>query len=62
MNLLILALLLSSNALFCADKLKFFFVDVEGHISNAKVKAALQECEARASMLKVLGSYPAAVI
>lgn len=30
MKLLILALLLSGNSLFCADKLKFFFVDVEG--------------------------------
>ncbi len=39
-----------------------FFVDIEGHQNDAKVKAALQECAARASMLKVLGSYPAAVI
>ncbi len=39
-----------------------FFVDVEGHHTDAKVKAALQECAKRASMLKVLGSYPAAVI
>ncbi len=39
-----------------------FFVDIEGHQADAKVKAALQECSARASMLKVLGSYPVAVI
>jgi chorismate mutase/prephenate dehydratase len=39
-----------------------FFVDVEGHQTDAKVKAALQECAKRASMLKVLGSYPAAII
>jgi chorismate mutase / prephenate dehydratase len=39
-----------------------FFVDLEGHIADPQVKKALQECEARASMLKVLGSYPAAVI
>jgi chorismate mutase / prephenate dehydratase len=39
-----------------------FFVDIEGHQTDAKVKAALQECSARASMLKVLGSYPAAII
>jgi len=39
-----------------------FFVDLEGHITDAHVKKALQECEERASMLKVLGSYPAAVI
>jgi chorismate mutase/prephenate dehydratase len=39
-----------------------FFVDIEGHQTDAKVKAALQECAERASMLKVLGSYPTAVI
>jgi chorismate mutase/prephenate dehydratase len=39
-----------------------FFVDVEGHQTDAKVAAALQECASRASMLKVLGSYPVAVI
>ncbi len=39
-----------------------FFVDVEGHQSDAKVAAALQECAKRASMLKVLGSYPTAII
>jgi chorismate mutase / prephenate dehydratase len=39
-----------------------FFVDVEGHQTDAKVSVALQECAKRASMLKVLGSYPAAVI
>jgi chorismate mutase/prephenate dehydratase len=39
-----------------------FFVDIEGHQSDAKVKAALAECQQRASFLKVLGSYPVAVI
>lgn len=39
-----------------------FFVDIEGHQADAKVKAALAECQQRASFLKVLGSYPAAVI
>ncbi len=39
-----------------------FFVDIEGHQTDAKVKAALQECSQRASILKVLGSYPVAVI
>jgi chorismate mutase / prephenate dehydratase len=39
-----------------------FFVDIEGHQSDTKVQSALQECAQRASMLKVLGSYPAAVI
>ncbi len=35
-----------------------FFVDVEGHRDDENVAAALKELEARASMLKVLGSYP----
>ncbi len=39
-----------------------FFVDIEGHQSDAKVQAALQDLQARASFLKVLGSYPVAVI
>jgi chorismate mutase/prephenate dehydratase len=39
-----------------------FFVDIEGHQADAKVQAALQELQARASFLKVLGSYPVAVI
>ncbi len=39
-----------------------FFVDLEGHQNDTKVQAALMECEQRASFLKVLGSYPAAVI
>jgi chorismate mutase/prephenate dehydratase len=39
-----------------------FFVDIEGHQTDAKVQAALQELQTRASFLKVLGSYPVAVI
>ncbi len=39
-----------------------FFVDIEGHQTDVKVQAALQELQARASFLKVLGSYPVAVI
>jgi chorismate mutase/prephenate dehydratase len=39
-----------------------FFVDIEGHQADAKVQAALQELQMRASFLKVLGSYPVAVI
>ncbi len=35
-----------------------FFVDVEGHRDDENVAAALKELESRASMLKVLGSYP----
>ena len=40
----------------------FFFVDIEGHQTDPKVRAALDELQQCASLLKVLGSYPAAVI
>ena len=35
-----------------------FFVDLDGHISDKKVKDALAELERGCSFLKVLGSYP----
>jgi chorismate mutase/prephenate dehydratase len=37
-----------------------FFVDIEGHRDDLPVTAALAEVEARASLLKILGSYPRA--
>ena len=39
-----------------------FFVDIEGHRDDANVAAALAEVERIAGFLKVLGSYPAAVL
>jgi chorismate mutase/prephenate dehydratase len=39
-----------------------FFVDIEGHRNDEKVAKALQTLENNASFLKVLGSYPVAVI
>ena len=39
-----------------------FFVDIEGHQTDGDVQAALQDLQTRASFLKVLGSYPVAVI
>lgn len=39
-----------------------FFVDIEGHIEDASVAAALRELEQHASLFKVLGSYPRAAI
>ena len=38
-----------------------FFVDIEGHQSDAKVAAALDELKQAAAFVKVLGSYPVAV-
>ncbi|MEM7026875.1 MAG: prephenate dehydratase [Pseudomonadota bacterium] len=39
-----------------------FFVDVEGHVENNTVKQALADMEEHASMVKLLGSYPRAVL
>jgi chorismate mutase/prephenate dehydratase len=39
-----------------------FFVDVEGHHQETSLQNALAEIEKRASFVKVLGSYPVAVI
>ena len=38
-----------------------FFIDIEGHVSDAPVAKALEALAARASLYKVLGSYPRAV-
>jgi len=35
-----------------------FFVDLDGHINDRKLKAALGELEGACSFLKILGSYP----
>jgi len=39
-----------------------FFVDIEGHRDDANVAAALEEVNRIAGYLKVLGSYPVAVV
>lgn len=39
-----------------------FFVDIEGHHEDAAIATALSELQDRASFLKILGSYPIAVI
>jgi chorismate mutase/prephenate dehydratase len=38
-----------------------FYVDIEGHQSDAKVAAALVQLKQIAAFVKVLGSYPVAV-
>jgi chorismate mutase/prephenate dehydratase len=38
-----------------------FFIDIEGHVSDAPVAQALEALAERASLYKVLGSYPRAV-
>jgi chorismate mutase/prephenate dehydratase len=39
-----------------------FFVDIEGHAEDAPVRKALAALEKRASLFRVLGSYPRAVL
>jgi len=39
-----------------------FYIDIEGHQSEAPVAAALQELNERAAFVKILGSYPVAAI
>jgi chorismate mutase/prephenate dehydratase len=39
-----------------------FFVDVEGHVQDDNVAKAVSRLDSEASMLKILGSYPRAVL
>jgi chorismate mutase/prephenate dehydratase len=39
-----------------------FFVDVQGHVDEEPLKSALEELKKYASMVRVLGSYPCAVL
>jgi chorismate mutase / prephenate dehydratase len=38
-----------------------FFIDLDGHVTDAPVTAALEELQERASLFRVLGSYPVAL-
>lgn len=39
-----------------------FFIDVDGHVDDAALRAALAELDSAARMVKVLGSYPRAIL
>ena len=39
-----------------------FFIDVDGHVSDPGLREVMQELEGEARMIKVLGSYPRAVL
>jgi chorismate mutase/prephenate dehydratase len=39
-----------------------FFVDIEGHAEQGAVRKALKALKKRASLFRVLGSYPRAVL
>ena len=36
-----------------------FFVDIEGHMDEEKLKKAMEEVKSRCLFMKILGSYPA---
>ncbi|MBE0522054.1 MAG: prephenate dehydratase [Candidatus Methanoperedenaceae archaeon] len=38
-----------------------FYIDIRGHIHDRKIKEALEKIKNRAGMLKIIGSYPAAI-
>jgi chorismate mutase/prephenate dehydratase len=39
-----------------------FFIDIDGHAEDAAVAKALAALESRASLYRVLGSYPRAIV
>jgi chorismate mutase/prephenate dehydratase len=39
-----------------------FFVDVQGHSEEPNIAAALTDLESAASLFRVLGSYPCAIL
>ena len=39
-----------------------FFIDVEGHADEPPLKDALEDLKKQASLFRVLGSYPCAVL
>ena len=39
-----------------------FFVDIDGHAENENIRGALEEVEKHASLFRVLGAYPKAVL
>jgi chorismate mutase/prephenate dehydratase len=39
-----------------------FFIDIEGHVEDDNVGAALEELEKQAQLFRVLGSYPKAIV
>ena len=53
---------IESRPSHCVNWEYVFFFDVEGHVEEPKLKAALKELRAEADMVKVLGSYPKAVL
>jgi chorismate mutase/prephenate dehydratase len=40
----------------------YFFMDINGHVQDQKVAKALAKLEQEAEFLRVLGSYPKAIL
>ena len=53
---------IESRPSHCVNWEYVFFIDIEGHCQDAKVAAALSELRAQADLVRVLGSYPKAVL
>ncbi len=53
---------IESRPSHCVNWEYVFFLDIEGHAEEPGVKAAIAELEQEADMVKVLGSYPRAVL
>ncbi len=39
-----------------------FFIDIEGHAEDPKIASVLEQLKGRATLLRVLGSYPRAIL
>jgi chorismate mutase/prephenate dehydratase len=53
---------IESRPSHCVNWEYVFFLDLEGHIKNDTIKNCVAELKAEADLLKVLGSYPRAVL
>jgi chorismate mutase/prephenate dehydratase len=53
---------IESRPSHCVNWEYVFFLDLEGHIKNDTIKNCVLELKAEADLLKVLGSYPRAVL
>jgi chorismate mutase/prephenate dehydratase len=53
---------IESRPSHCVNWEYVFFLDIEGHVENPKLSAALSELAGDAELVKVLGSYPRAVL
>ncbi|MDH3609767.1 MAG: ACT domain-containing protein, partial [Gammaproteobacteria bacterium] len=53
---------IESRPSHCVNWEYVFFLDLEGHIKNDTIKNCIAELKTEADLLKVLGSYPRAVL